>query len=238
MSLKQILQPSQHYLEIAKQASITLKEPRKQLLILDLNGTLVSRVKGGGSMFVRPFSDQFFDYIFDHFTVMVWSSAQPHSVNFMCRMFGSHRSKLALIWDRTSFGLSIEEYSRKTATIKDLNKVWQRLEEFDATNTILLDDSSSKTVLQPFNVIHPTEFIHGSSSFRSSGECELVQIIDYLKVLRYQSNVANYIMNHPFKSIFNHQLNSFKVLHFIKSEKDGYEVDFNYVKPANQHIRF
>ncbi|KAG0993022.1 hypothetical protein G6F28_007083 [Rhizopus arrhizus] len=219
--------PSKEYLESVKQPSVTLKEPKEQLLILDLNGTLVSIARRNACMYVRPFSDLFFDYIFQHFTVMVWSSARSESVNYMCRIFGSLQSKLALIWDHFSLGPSFSEHGRKVVTIKDLEKVWQHFEpgRFDVTNTILLDDSAHKAVLQPFNLIQPTKFQYHSSSFLSSGECELMQLLSYLKSLRYQSNVSNYIHSHPYQPILNHKDNSFKVLKFILGDDKSSLVD-------------
>lgn len=200
--MNKALKPSQAYLDLVKKESKTLKEARKDiLLILDLNGTLVSRNKRNKSMFVRPFSQQFFDYVFDNFTVMLWSSAQTHSVGYMSRIFGDRKQKLGLIWDRHSFKLSQRDFNRKVVTIKDLEKVWQHFDgKFDATNTILLDDSPKKTVLQPYNAVHPTEFEHFSNAFVSSGESELLHVMNYLKTLQFQSNIANYMKNKPYLS--------------------------------------
>ncbi|KAI9483039.1 MAG: HAD-like domain-containing protein [Benjaminiella poitrasii] len=194
--------PKQSYIEIVKVKSNKLNAPLKnQLLILDLNGTLVSRVRKR-SMYVRPYSGEFFDYIFDNFKVMVWSSAQPSSVYNMCRMFKERKSEISVIWDRTSFGLTDKDYYSKVLTIKDLDIIWKHHNnQYDATNTILLDDSSKKAQLQPFNCIHPTEFVHHSEQFISNGESELLNLMSYLKVLQFQSNVANYIQNNPYDKL-------------------------------------
>lgn len=193
--------PTEAYLETVKTSSVQLKTALKnQLLILDLNGTLVSRVDRNKSMYLRPYGQEFFNYIFDNFNVMVWSSAQTHSVNNMSRMFGINKDKISVLWDRNSFNLSKYDFNRKSLTIKDLDKVWTHFKgEYDATNTILLDDSPKKAQLQPYNCIHPSEFEHTSEEFRKHGDAELLNIIDYLKKLQFQSNVANYIKNHPFK---------------------------------------
>lgn len=194
------LKPSKAYLDIVKKESMTLNEAHQgQLLILDLNGTLVSRNRKNKSMYVRPFAQPFFDYIFANFTVMLWSSAQPHSVNYMSRIFGSRRSQLDLVWDRTSFQLNKRDFNRKVTTIKDLDKVWRHYAgRFDATNTILLDDSPKKTVLQPYNAIHPTEFEHFSPTFKKQGESELLHVLEYLKKCQFQSNISNFIQCQPY----------------------------------------
>ncbi|KAI9299639.1 HAD-like domain-containing protein [Cunninghamella echinulata] len=210
-------EPTEEYLKISKeQLSNTLETPidhDKQLLILDLNGTLVSRT-GKTGLYVRPYDEYFFDYIFSHFYVIVWSSAQPHNVAKMCKIFGKYETKLQLIWTRKNFDLTEEEYNSKTITIKDLRKIWQHLPQFNATNTILLDDSPKKTILQPFNHVIISEFNHLDQSFRkkegdsSGGENELIYIKDYLDKLKYQDNVANYIFQYPYQSSLNKDNNN------------------------------
>lgn len=42
---------------------------------------------------------------------MVWSSAQPHSVDDMVdKVFGASKSELKAVWNRKSLGLSEAEY--------------------------------------------------------------------------------------------------------------------------------
>ncbi|CAO3644087.1 unnamed protein product [Cunninghamella echinulata] len=127
----------------------------------------------------------------------------------MCKIFGKYETKLQLIWTRKNFELTEKEYNSKTITIKDLRKIWQHLPQFNATNTILLDDSPKKTILQPFNHVIISEFNHLDQSFQkiekdgdnsSGGENELIYIKDYLDKLKYQDNVANYIFQHPYQS--------------------------------------
>jgi hypothetical protein len=219
---KKVLVPTSSYLDLVAKESVQLESPLKnQLLILDLNGTLVSRVKSNKSMYVRPYSQVFFDYIFENFQVMLWSSAQPHSVKFMSRIFGKRQEKLIVSWDRKSFGLSEVDYNRKVVTIKDLNKVWKHfLGKYDATNTVLLDDSPKKAQMQPFNCIHPTEFEHFSQAFVSNGESELLHVMDYLKKLQFQSNVSNYMRREPYNEIHRNNLerNTYKVEYYQISD--------------------
>ncbi|KAI8970700.1 HAD-like domain-containing protein [Pilobolus umbonatus] len=213
---------SSRYLKQVYEKSHLLRTPAPQLLILDLNGTLVYRIKKKG-MYVRPYSSEFFDFIFKHFTVMVWSSAQPQSVDFMCKAFGDHRKTIDLIWDRRSLRLSRADYHRKVQTIKDLQYVWTHYRDrFDASNTILLDDSAEKTQLQPYNCVHPSTFTH-SQEFMKEGECELLHVMDYLKDLQCQSNVANYIKDHPYTRKNRHVPSSVSPYYRILKEKKKQE---------------
>ncbi|XP_006457098.1 hypothetical protein AGABI2DRAFT_188799 [Agaricus bisporus var. bisporus H97] len=128
----------------------------------------------------RPYLSSFRQYLFHPKTrrwldTMVWSSAQPHSVNDMVtRCFGDAKGGLVAIWARDKLGLNGIDYGRKVQTTKDLNKPWDELNltSFDpsdvadlspsssshtrkrthsAKTTLLLDDSPLKAHLQPYN---------------------------------------------------------------------------------------
>ncbi|KAF9814261.1 hypothetical protein IEO21_05200 [Rhodonia placenta] len=172
--------PSPRYLSLAEEPSATLSDPSssRKLLILDLNGTLVFRsphaskakTRGGFNrdhelprlrpVHPRPYMPAFRSYLFAPQTkawldVMIWSSAQPHSVSSMVdRCFGHWKNELLAIWARDTLGLTEDNYRRKVQTVKDLSKPWQNTPQaHSALTTILLDDSPLKAVLQPYNHI-------------------------------------------------------------------------------------
>jgi hypothetical protein len=207
------------YLNIVSQPSIDLVQPSPKLIILDLNGTLVYRKKTR-NIILRPFTDEFAKYLFtddNNFFVMVWSTARPENVHLMVdTVFGDQKEKLIAIWGRDKFGFTEQEYNSHTKSIKNLDTVWNALNPqiasgnffnnntleisskltFDATNTILIDDSRYKTQLQPYNAIHPREF--DRECVRNDGDSELKKIIEYLEVIKYQSNIASYMKENPF----------------------------------------
>ncbi|KAI7847816.1 HAD-like domain-containing protein [Circinella umbellata] len=234
--------PSSSYLTLSQEPSKPLTDPmdkKKKLIILDLNGTLASRTTNRQSMYVRPYQDRFLDYIFKYFKVMVWSSAQPHSVTHMCQLFGEYEGDLLRMWDRRYFNLSRTNYNRKSQTIKDLEIVWKGLgddNEFDATNTILIDDSPAKAIMQPYNSIHLCEFDHTSPHFLKYGEDELLHVIDYLERLRTQSNVCYFMSKEPFQSMDSTQNkdhikeDDFKAYHYIFGQEGRKLHDFNPTK--------
>ncbi|CDO68507.1 hypothetical protein BN946_scf184998.g4 [Trametes cinnabarina] len=126
----------------------------RKLLILDLNGTLLHRSPHvhrpkqrhhhedrprdeQGNLLPRlrpvhprPYMRAFRSYLFapqtrEWLDVMIWSSAQPHSVRDMVdKCFGEDKDKLLDIWARDTLGLSEDHYHRKVQTVKDLNKPW------------------------------------------------------------------------------------------------------------------
>ncbi|ORZ19877.1 HAD-like domain-containing protein [Absidia repens] len=200
--------PTPAYLESVDSPQSVRLDPKeaalrkKHLLILDLNGTLLSRTNRRTGMFVRPHIDAFLNYIFDHFKVMVWSSAQAPSVCHMVSLFGEkHKAQLVKTWSRSHFGLSSLDIQRKTPTIKDLTRVWGKFKKYSAHNTVILDDSPSKSVLQPYNSIHLHTFNHNSTEFLTHGDHELLSVMDYLKQLQLQTNIPNFMRNTPYASI-------------------------------------
>lgn len=125
--------PSPEYLALASDAPSTLADPSnsRKLLVLDLNGTLVFRsphtsrpkyrpqdrgVPRLRPTFPRPYMRAFREYVFAPETkawldVMVWSSAQPHSVADMVdKCFGEHKRELVAVWARDTLGLSNDHY--------------------------------------------------------------------------------------------------------------------------------
>ncbi|TCD71081.1 hypothetical protein EIP91_000173 [Steccherinum ochraceum] len=85
------------------------------------------------SVHPRPYMAAFRSYLFAPETkawldVMIWSSAQPHSVNDMVsQAFKEDQEQLVAIWARDTLGLSNDHYARKVQTFKDLEKPWAEL---------------------------------------------------------------------------------------------------------------
>ncbi len=115
----------------------------RKLLVLDLNGTLLhrsahifrpksrtaaeeDRKRDRHGNFLprlrpvhpRPYMPAFREYLFHPRTrawldVMVWSSAQPHSVGDMVdKCFGEHKDDLLAVWARDTLGLPTEHYCK------------------------------------------------------------------------------------------------------------------------------
>ncbi|KAF9584098.1 hypothetical protein BGW38_007593 [Lunasporangiospora selenospora] len=118
------------YLTVAAQEPSALASPQKLLVILDLNGTLFYRNKNNKrNVTSRPYLQEFLDFIFESCRVMVWSSAQPHSVETMLSYgFDQRSSLLDRVWTREDFRLPRSDYIKKVLTIKDLEFVWEGIE--------------------------------------------------------------------------------------------------------------
>ena len=130
--------PSSEYIATSDDPSHLLTDPTssRKLLVLDLNGTLLYRsshpsknaprypIPGQGgfqprlrSVHPRPYLPSFKSYIFHPsnkgwLDVMVWSSAQPHSVNDMVdKCFHDQRHHFVAVWARDTLGLPQHLYS-------------------------------------------------------------------------------------------------------------------------------
>lgn len=113
----------------------------------------------------------------------VWTSAQPRSAGILLESLGLAQkagfgvkasgisgyehlniSLLKTVWDRHAFGLTPEEFQERTATIKDLDKVWHKFDDGGAPtswsqkNTIILDDAAHVAIAQPNNLLLMQEF--------------------------------------------------------------------------------
>lgn len=69
---------------------------------------------------------------------------------------------------------------------------------FDQTNTVLIDDSTHKIQLQPYNGLTLKDFDEDLAM--AGTDNELLKVKLYLERLVYQSNVSAYMRLHPFSS--------------------------------------
>ncbi|KAJ2003571.1 hypothetical protein GGI04_002922 [Coemansia thaxteri] len=159
----------------------------RQLIVLDLNGTLIKRgprgKDGSRAGYARPHLTEFLQFILKHFAVMVWSSAQPYSVNNMLQCFMNEQQKrFVRVWDRRFCDLD-GFYHGKTRTTKDLLKITggysladsphrdvygtykgylgiapEVKDHWTLENMMLVDDSETKAALQRDNHLHISTF--------------------------------------------------------------------------------
>lgn len=205
------------YNTMAQKAPVRLTEPRKLLVILDLNGTLLYRVRSAGSVHLRPGIAPFIDYIFENHIVMIYTSATPEKAELMVNSFlhPSHRKKLAGFWARDKLELTALQYRNKVQVYKKLDKIWndptiQKSAEsgtqWDQSNTILIDDSRLKALSQPFNLLQVSEYTSvadprkagkvGTTAYKSAYQTQLdvmKNLENKIEELRYQQDVSRLI---------------------------------------------
>jgi hypothetical protein len=138
----------------------------KRLLIFDLNGVLLLRnrinknpdfVLGNFYCYKRHGIDEFLDWVHEHYDVAVWTSAMPHNtLPIVSEIWGDRISKLKFIFTQLECTYDNLKTKSKPLFYKELSIVWRVFPNYDWTNTLLIDDSQDKVILNPpFTSIHP-----------------------------------------------------------------------------------
>ncbi|KIL90999.1 hypothetical protein FAVG1_05695 [Fusarium avenaceum] len=203
--------PTSQYLAQANLSPERLAQPRRILIVMDLNGTLLHRPnKRRPFHFVeRPHATTFLNYLLDTFHVAIWSSARPENVNKMVeQLLTPEQVKQCLVvWGRDSFGLSGEDYNSKVQVYKRLTTIWTNPRVmaahpqahkgglWDQTNTILVDDSFEKGRSEPFNMLTLPEF----TGLAKETPNVLPQVHDYINELAQQADISRFVRQSPFK---------------------------------------
>lgn len=203
-------QPTEDYLAQAAGEPSTVDTPRTLLVILDLNGTVLHRPsRNAKTMIGRPFVKPFLRYLFQHFKVMVWSSAKPDNVKSLVNqtLDSTMRAQLVDKWARDSFGLSPTNYAQNVQVYKNLKLVWSRSSiqqhhpdfdtggRFGQHNTVLIDDSMLKANAQPYNLLQIPEFLATPEQMEADA---LREVAGYLEALRWQEDVSKFIHKEAF----------------------------------------
>jgi hypothetical protein len=201
--------PSTQYLAQTLFPSATLPIPRRILVIIDLNGTLLYRPsRRRPTDFVeRPHARDFLSYCLDTFYVAIWSSARPDNVKKMVAQLLTPQqiNRCVLVWARDRFGLDANDYDARVQCYKRLTRVWAdpAVQEscpfqggkWDQSNTVLVDDSLEKGRSEPFNILPLPEF----SGQENEPADVLPQVHDYLNTLCTQSDISSYMRRNHFR---------------------------------------
>ncbi|KAL2336570.1 hypothetical protein Fmac_011016 [Flemingia macrophylla] len=159
--------------------NVAKNSKKNKLLILDVNGLLADFVNvndtriryrqdpepdfflKGKKVYKRPFCDDFLQFCFDRFHVGVWSSRAKGNVDEAITFhMGNSASKLLFCWNQshcTRTRFTTVENKEKPLVMKGLRKLWEKEDpdlpwekgEFNDSNTLLLDDSPYKALLNP-----------------------------------------------------------------------------------------
>ncbi|KAJ9677259.1 hypothetical protein PVL29_022323 [Vitis rotundifolia] len=194
---------------------------RKKLLILDVNGLLADIVPyfvegytpdivvSRKSVFKRPFCDDFLQFCFERFDVGVWSSRTKKNVDMVLEfLMADSRHKLLFCWDQsqcTNTGFTTHENPQKPLLLKELRKLWEKHEpnlpwekgEYNESNTLLLDDSPCKALLNPaYTAIFPYSYEYKDVKDNLLATGGRLRV--YLEGLAMADNVQKYVKQNPF----------------------------------------
>ena len=210
---------SPEYRKQAQQEPCRFAEPKKLLIILDLNGTLLFRPTSasghkGAKFIARPGAANLLSYLFEHHAVMIYTSARPENAEAMVNklLTPQQQSQLVAVWARDKLGLTPNQYKQKVQVYKKLEPIWNDRKiqgswrehgRWNQSNTVLVDDSRLKALAQPHNLLQLPEFTaqrwnSQSPVIRAKNEAHQEQILQSLVVkleeLKWHEDVSRVIM--------------------------------------------
>ncbi|MCL7052106.1 hypothetical protein MKW94_029340 [Papaver nudicaule] len=174
----------------------------KKLLILDVNGLLGHVV--GRSITKRPHYYEFLEFCFERFHVAIWSSRLRSNLDpVLDDLMGDMKKDLLFCWDSshcTDTGHHTLENSNKPLVLKELRILWNQHEPhlpwrkgvFNETNTLLLDDSPCKSLLNPpHTAIFPFPYTQEKVNDNLLGPMGELRL--YLKELHLAGSVKEHV---------------------------------------------
>ncbi|KAL5582132.1 hypothetical protein UlMin_014574 [Ulmus minor] len=195
---------------------------RRKLLVLDINGLLADIVSpppkeqkadiniSRRAVFKRPSYSDFLKFCFKRFEVGIWSSRSEKIVTRLVDyLLEDMKKKLLFCWDLshcTQSRFRTRENRHKTLVFKELRKIWEKHDpnlpwekgEFDESNTLLLDDSPYKALLNPaYTAVFPNSYTfmqyECDNSLADGGDLRI-----YLEELSAAENVQKFVEQNPF----------------------------------------
>jgi len=106
----------------------------------------------------RPGLQDFLDWLFEHFNVMIWSAASPDYVEFIAKnIIGIKGRHIEHIFNSNNCKESDDQYK----TLKQLKLLWNEKDLFGyyPFNTLIIDDLRDVTDPQPYNSIRIDRFV-------------------------------------------------------------------------------
>lgn len=146
---------------------IVLTRSSRKLVILDLNNILIDREFqkdktvdnitnatriGNFLVWKRPHLDVFLGYLFKYFDVAVWSSVKKWNVDQLIPfIFNDYKEQLKFVWSQENCEIveNPDPEANKPLFMKNLISVWEQFPQYDAGNTLLIDDNKDKTDNNP-----------------------------------------------------------------------------------------
>lgn len=183
---------------------------KSHTLVLDLDQTIISGEKleeyeegdwiqkeskfahatmpGYFIIFERPHLQEFLDFIFENFNVIVWTAASKDYALFIIEhiiLKGNPRRKLEWIF----FYYHCTHSEEQQHGLKNLKLLWEnfKLPGINPETTFIVDDNEEVYALQPSRTIHipPFEFTQEGSE----EDVVLLSVINHLKGILKQSSV-------------------------------------------------
>jgi hypothetical protein len=193
------------------------------LLIFDLNGTILYRLKkgqqrklvssnphkpanhdftitAGVKVFVRPYFKELMETLakLPHISIAVWTSARRDNAVLLTTTLFT-KTKLEFILDR-SHCENAPMNIKSSNVIKNLNVIFRDKVlglKWNELNTILIDDTKEKAKKQPLNLLQVSSFDLADHGFNASQDNVLLNLSNWIESLPLDvSDIRNYIANY------------------------------------------
>lgn len=183
--------------------------PKKPLLLIDLNGTVIFRTEEqipgakytaafrGKFYYARPDIISFLREMSKHYVVGIYSSVMRHNITtFLMAMDPNWKSYITYIYDR-DFTKPDPNGENKWDTIRDMDKIWT-ISRHSELDTVLLDNEPRKVQEVVDNAIIVPEFGRAQVLNRS---CLLGDLQEYLVRLSESNpdDVRSYMKTKPWR---------------------------------------
>jgi RNA polymerase II subunit A small phosphatase-like protein len=171
-----------------------MSQPRRNLLILDIDETLVHATRepwsvrydfraGNYYIFRRPHLDEFLAFCFERFDVAVWtSSARSYAGIVVPEIFGEPE-RLRFVWSRERCTRKFFPEEKDFEYVKDLKEL--RKKGYDLRQIIVVDNTPQKLNRNYGNLVRIDDF-EGEQTDK-----ELKRLIPYLQELAAVENIRS-----------------------------------------------
>mmetsp|Transcript_2302 Transcript_2302/g.3631 ORF Transcript_2302/g.3631 Transcript_2302/m.3631 type:complete len:359 (-) Transcript_2302:103-1179(-) len=166
--------------------AINIHGIQRKLLVFDVNKVLVFRHARTSYFKLRPHVAEFLTSMAQRYQLAVWTSMTKKSAKpVMDALFHMHEIPFLFCWcqNRCLTVPNEDVPSGKPLFLKDLSYIWKEYPSYNESNTILVDDTEDKCVLNnAYNCIHPKPYngdfncmsTTGSISDRSTPHCSMI----------------------------------------------------------------
>ncbi|KAF2884969.1 hypothetical protein ILUMI_21190 [Ignelater luminosus] len=162
-------------------------QPRqgKKLLVLDIDKTIYDCTCSNIYRRTRPYLHQLLEESFKYYDICLWSLTDMNTVKFKVNTMNIGNSsdfKILFYMDATFSEMVMKQ---KPIITKPLSKIWNVLDQYGPTNTIICDDNPDNLVQNPKNGILVAPYYF--KNFSTDKELQYLQ--NYLKYLSEAEDV-------------------------------------------------
>lgn len=184
--------------DAARLLSFNLFPARSNLLILDIDGTLISQSEFDSQVSSFKFRPGLLGFLAAArslgFKLAIWSAAnEGHVENTVTRLKNSLDEPLHFLFTWDNLKCTTVCRSGKCHILKPLMKVWERFPEFHEHNTVILDNTPSTYQKNKHNAIPIPTFFDNIKS--AEDDIELKKIIQILADLSWRGSVPSFLIN-------------------------------------------